>query len=306
MTARFVHLRLHSEYSLTDSTVRIDELVKACAKRGMPALALTDDSNVFALLKFFKECEGKGIQPIAGADVWVQESEEPARLTLLCQDRSGYRNLCILLSRAYSEGRQLDRPVLQRDWLAGHTQGLVALSGGMHGEIGRLLLAGREETAVHALAGELHRALAAPLDAKAAPLQPEAELLPGDSRALQRPSRRELAGTLAVEADPLPPGAARRVASAKDLGAFARHEERYFAHAPRFFRGPGDHQREVVFPGARAVRAVRRAQIDSGSRKDHQPCFVGGGAQPARRRACDPGRADAGMKGGVYTLATFP
>ncbi|MBK8068799.1 MAG: DNA polymerase III subunit alpha [Rhodanobacteraceae bacterium] len=147
MTARFVHLRLHSEYSLTDSTVRIDELVKACAKRGMPALALTDDGNVFALLKFFKECEGKGIQPIAGADVWVQESEEPARLTLLCQDRDGYRNLCILLSRAYSEGRQLDRPVLQRDWLAGHTQGLVALSGGMDGEIGRLLLAGREDTA---------------------------------------------------------------------------------------------------------------------------------------------------------------
>ena len=65
----------------------------------------------------------------AGADVWVQESEEPARLTLLCQDRAGYRNLCILLSRAYGEGRQLDRPVLQRDWLAGHTDGLVALSG---------------------------------------------------------------------------------------------------------------------------------------------------------------------------------
>ena len=147
MTARFVHLRLHSEFSLTDSTVRIDELVAACAKRGMPALALTDDSNVFALLKFFKAAEKAGVQPIAGADVWVQDGDDPARLTLLCADREGYRNLCILLSRAYAQGRQLDRPVLQRDWLSGHTQGLVALSGGMEGEIARLLLAGRSETA---------------------------------------------------------------------------------------------------------------------------------------------------------------
>ena len=100
MSARFVHLRLHSEYSLTDSTLRIDELVRACGKRGMPALALTDDSNLFALLQFFTECEARGIQPIAGADVWVQDGEEPSRLTLLCADRSGYRNLCVLLSRA--------------------------------------------------------------------------------------------------------------------------------------------------------------------------------------------------------------
>lgn len=147
MTARFIHLRLHSEYSLTDSTVRIDALIKACAKRGMPALALTDDSNVFALLKFFKKAEAAGIQPIAGADVWVQEDEDPSRLTLLCENRVGYRNLCILLSRAYAEGRQLDRPVIQRDWISGHTEGLVALSGSMDGDIGRLLLAGRSETA---------------------------------------------------------------------------------------------------------------------------------------------------------------
>ncbi len=147
MTARFVHLRLHSEFSLTDSTVRIDEVVKACAKRGMPALALTDDSNVFALLKFFKAAESAGVQPIAGADIWVQDGDDPARLTLLCADRVGYRNLCILLSRAYAQGRQLERPVLQRDWIEGHTQGLVALSGGIDGDIGRLLLAGRAEAA---------------------------------------------------------------------------------------------------------------------------------------------------------------
>jgi len=147
MTARFIHLRLHSEYSLTDSTVRIDELVQACVKRGMPALALTDDSNIFALLKFFKAAHSAGLQAIAGADIWVQDGEDAARLTLLCANRDGYRNLCILISRAYLEGRQLDRPVLQRDWLNGHTQGLVALSGGMQGEIGRLLLSGREDTA---------------------------------------------------------------------------------------------------------------------------------------------------------------
>ena len=147
VTARFVHLRLHSEYSLSDSTVRIDELTHACVARGMPAIALSDDSNLFALLKFFNACEKAGLKPIAGADLWVQEGDEPYRLTLLCADREGYRNLCQLISRAYAQGRQLDRPVLQRDWLMGHTGGLIALSGGIDGELGQLLLSGRKDTA---------------------------------------------------------------------------------------------------------------------------------------------------------------
>jgi DNA polymerase-3 subunit alpha len=146
--ARFVHLRVHSEYSLADSVVRIDDLIAACAEAGMPALALTDESNHFAALKFYKAAEAAAVQPILGADTWFEEAEGPHRLTLLCADATGYRNLCILLSRAYAEGRQLDRPVIRRDWLDGHTQGLVALSGGLDGEIAQLLLAGRTDTAL--------------------------------------------------------------------------------------------------------------------------------------------------------------
>jgi len=147
LTPRFVHLRLHSEFSLSDSVVRIDELATACAARGMPALALNDESNVFALLKFFSAAEKAGIKPIAGADLWVQDGDQPYRLSLLCANDAGYKNLCRLLSRAYAQGRQLQGPVLQRDWIEGFTDGLVALSGGMDGEIGVLLAAGRKETA---------------------------------------------------------------------------------------------------------------------------------------------------------------
>mgnify|MGYP002777191105 CR=1 FL=1 len=148
MSARFVHLRLHSEYSLVDSTIRLPELIEACRKSGMPAVALTDDSNFFGLLKFFKAAESAGIQPIAGADLWVRDMGDPFRLTLLCADRTGYLNLCRLISLGYAKGRQLDRAVIERDWLAEYRQGLVALSGGMEGEIGQLLLVGRRDTAV--------------------------------------------------------------------------------------------------------------------------------------------------------------
>lgn len=100
MPASFVHLRVHSEYSLVDSTVRIGALIKAAQAARMPALALTDDSNLFGLVKFYKYAEAAGIQPIAGCDVWVREADLIGRMTLLVQDLDGYRRLCRWLSAA--------------------------------------------------------------------------------------------------------------------------------------------------------------------------------------------------------------
>ena len=110
MPPSFVHLHLHSEYSLTDSTLRIAPLVQRCGELRQPAVAVTDTSNLFALVKFFKAAEGAGLKPIAGADLWLADETNapPSRLTVLCQDRAGYLALSRLLSRAYLEGHRGD------------------------------------------------------------------------------------------------------------------------------------------------------------------------------------------------------
>ena len=102
MSARFVHTHLHSEYSLVDSTIRIKAMVAACVQAGMPAVALTDECNMFALVKFYKACSVAGIKPICGSDLWIAAPDDPRpwRLTLLCQHRDGYLNLSRLVSRA--------------------------------------------------------------------------------------------------------------------------------------------------------------------------------------------------------------
>ncbi|MFN3902237.1 DNA polymerase III subunit alpha [Rehaibacterium terrae] len=152
MTPRFIHLHLHSEYSLTDSTIRIGELVKRCAALGMPAVALTDQSNLFALVKFFKAAEAAGIKPIAGADLWLtDEGQPPARLTLYCQNRDGYLALSRLLSRAYLEGHHGDYVAIRPEWLFADCTGLIALAG-RDSPIGRHLVAGRDEQAARTVA----------------------------------------------------------------------------------------------------------------------------------------------------------
>ena len=140
MTASFVHLRLHSEYSLVDGLIRIKSLVKQVAAAGMPAVAVTDMSNLFALIKFYKAALGAGVKPIAGVDAWVRREGEPARLVLLCQNLIGYRHLTRLVSRSYLEGQQRSAPVIDHAWLRGNTEGLIALSGGRDGELGQALL----------------------------------------------------------------------------------------------------------------------------------------------------------------------
>jgi len=156
---QFVHLRVHTEYSLVDGVVRVPELMKAVAAAGMPAVALTDQSNLFAMVKFYSEAQKLGIKPVIGVDLLLREADEraePARLTLLAQGVVGYRNLTRLVSRAYVEGQQRGIALVDRGWLDGQTTaGMIALSGGREGDIGRALLGGREEEARDLLRGWL-------------------------------------------------------------------------------------------------------------------------------------------------------
>jgi len=148
---RFVHLRLHSEYSVQDSLIRVDEAIKAAKSDQMSALALTDLSNVFGLIKFYSSARKKGVKPIAGCDIWVASTElpdKPARLLLLVQNRVGWRNLCELLSRAYRHNMHRGRAMLLPDWFdRASTEGLIALSGAHLGDVGQALLNGSSEVA---------------------------------------------------------------------------------------------------------------------------------------------------------------
>lgn len=155
MTTPFVHLRLHSEYSLLDGLIRVEELPARCAQLGMPAVAVTDVSNFYALIKFFKAANAAGIKPIAGADVWLESrdpTQPPTMLALLVMNTVGYRHLTTLISRAHVENQSLGRPVVKRAWLHESHAGLIALSAGRDGEIGQALIAQHVDVAEALLA----------------------------------------------------------------------------------------------------------------------------------------------------------
>jgi len=148
---RFVHLRVHSEFSIADGIVRLDDVVNAASKDGQGALALTDLANAFGLVRFYKEARGKGIKPIAGCDVWItnpDDRDKPSRLLLLVRDKTGYLNLCELLSRAWLTNQYRGRAEVMVEWLEeGLAEGLLALSGAQGGDIGLALAAGNEANA---------------------------------------------------------------------------------------------------------------------------------------------------------------
>ncbi len=150
-TPRFVHLRLHSEYSVTDGIVRIDEAVAKAAGDGMPALAITDSGNLFGMVKFYKAARGAGVKPLIGADCWVQnvtDRDKPARILILVASHKGYLRLCELLSRAWLTNQHRSRPELDKAWLKeGGTEGLIALSGAAGGDIGQALASDNLEAA---------------------------------------------------------------------------------------------------------------------------------------------------------------
>jgi DNA polymerase-3 subunit alpha len=153
--SQFVHLRVHTEYSLVDSILRVPDLMSAVAAAGMPAVALTDQSNLFAMVKFYKEALASGVKPLIGVDAWIRESGDralPSKIILLCQNLAGYRNLTRLVTRSYLEGQQRGVPMFERAWLTRETlTGLIALSGGPHGDVGRACTRERDDEAARCL-----------------------------------------------------------------------------------------------------------------------------------------------------------
>ena len=153
MAKTFIHLHVHTEFSLVDSVVRVKPLMSAVAEQGMPAIALTDQNNLFALVKFYRSALAKGLQPIIGCEVLIRSTagNPPTRLVLLCQNKQGYKNLAELLSKAYLDGQSSGLPLVEKDWVLSHAQGLIALSAGMHSDVGGALKAGKWEKATEHL-----------------------------------------------------------------------------------------------------------------------------------------------------------
>ncbi|MDH4056710.1 MAG: DNA polymerase III subunit alpha, partial [Gammaproteobacteria bacterium] len=155
MSAGFVHLHVHSEYSLVDSTVRIPGLVDRCVAETMPAVALTDQNNLFGLVKFYKKAIAAGVKPIIGVDLRIANDDDPEHaftLILLVQNNDGYRNLSKLITRSYIEGQVRGEPMARREWLTKDScAGLLALSGGRQGDVGRALVSGNLALATSSL-----------------------------------------------------------------------------------------------------------------------------------------------------------
>ncbi|MGA9333688.1 MAG: DNA polymerase III subunit alpha [Rudaea sp.] len=164
MNPTFVHLHIHSDFSLVDSTLRLPDkpefgdpakasrpnLISRAVQLSLPALALTDQSNLFALVKFYRAAQANGIKPIAGADLWIAnaaDTQTPTRLCVLCQSHAGYLNLAHLISRSFIEGRHGERALVDPAWFDGHSNGLIALAG-YESEAGRALLAGNHDAAL--------------------------------------------------------------------------------------------------------------------------------------------------------------
>lgn len=144
---RFIHLRVHSDYSMVDGLSKVPPLVKKVAELGMPAMALTDFTNLCGLVKFYFAAHGAGIKPIIGADFKMQSPEfgdELTQLTVLAANNEGYKNLTLLISKAYQRGHVQHQPVIDKEWLVEHKEGLILLSGAKQGDVGKALLKGNQ------------------------------------------------------------------------------------------------------------------------------------------------------------------
>ncbi|MYN13845.1 DNA polymerase III subunit alpha [Pusillimonas sp. TS35] len=151
----FVHLRVHSEFSVVDGIGRIPDLIKRAAQFGQPAMALTDLSNIFGFIKFYKGARGKGVKPICGCDIWLeneQDRDKPYRLLLLARNHAGYLALCDILTKAWLDNQYRGRAEVKRAWLQDQP-GLIVLSGGRAGDVGQMLEAGKTAEAEALAAG---------------------------------------------------------------------------------------------------------------------------------------------------------
>ena len=140
----FVHLRLHTEFSVVDGTNRIDDIVKCAASDGQPALAITDLSNLFGTIKFYKEARKRGVKPLIGTEIWLEGlGKEPAalsRVVLLVQSTQGYLNLSEMLARAWTQQGSKPQASVKLAWLTELNEGLLALSGAQAGPVGQALV----------------------------------------------------------------------------------------------------------------------------------------------------------------------
>ncbi|MFN3701754.1 MAG: DNA polymerase III subunit alpha [Alphaproteobacteria bacterium] len=148
LTKSFIHLHVHSAYSLAEGAIKVKDLIKTCVRENMPAVAVTDTNNMFGALEFALEAANNGVQPIIGAQVTVEGNHQ---LVFLVQNEAGYRNLCKIVSESHLNGFEnsvaVPYEVLQR-----HTEGLIVLSGGAKGSIAAHLLDGQKDKAEEALA----------------------------------------------------------------------------------------------------------------------------------------------------------
>ena len=139
MSSPFIHLRVHSDYSMMDGLNKVKPILSKVAELEMPAVAITDQMNMCGLVKFYSEAHSRGIKPIIGTDFWVTNEvfgDEPFRLTLLAMNNEGYKNITVLISKAYLRGHLSHRAVIDQEWLAEHSEGIIVLSGGLHGDVG--------------------------------------------------------------------------------------------------------------------------------------------------------------------------
>ncbi|WP_194755394.1 DNA polymerase III subunit alpha [Aliidiomarina indica] len=153
--AAFVHLRMHSDFSMVDGLQKVKPLCQHVADLDMPAMALTDEMNMCGLVRYYQTARGLGLKPIIGCDLNVLSedfADEPFRLTALAMNDSGYKNLTILISEAYLRGHKFDKPCIDQAWLAEHGEGLILLSGGKDGDIGRALLRNQQKPLEQSLA----------------------------------------------------------------------------------------------------------------------------------------------------------
>src|SRR3989338_3028629 len=144
----FVHLKMHSEYSLVDSIVDVDTMLSRVVENTMPAVAMTDRVNLFSLVRFYKKALEWGVKPIIGADLILKQDKEFFLLTALCKNKKGYAQLRELISKAYLQGQVNSIPTITREWLQTHCDGLIILSGGRHGDIGKAILSNDKKLAV--------------------------------------------------------------------------------------------------------------------------------------------------------------
>ena len=148
---RFVHLNLHTEYSVVDGLIRVKPLISKLTELGMPAVAITDKNNLYATIKLYKTAQSAGIKPIIGADLVLQNinnSDETSNFIVLCQDIEGFKNLSHLISQSYLEGQESGFPVVKWEWLVERSKGLIILSGAAQGDVGQLISASNLEDAV--------------------------------------------------------------------------------------------------------------------------------------------------------------